>query len=200
MDRNIKIMLIIHDVSGYYTYAPKTNSPISYLTVTLNWPYIYNNNTKLCVYIYIYWNFKIMGLKYLNFVPGTLDSAFNAQNPKYFPNPEEFDPSRFKGSGPPSYTFIPFGGGPRTCPGKEYARLVILVFLHNIVTKFKLEKASKWKNTTYRSNVPSFKSCHRSSCSASSKIKLISSWSSLQCYSWLLSICDAILLGFYVCF
>ncbi|XP_052200869.1 beta-amyrin 6-beta-monooxygenase-like isoform X1 [Diospyros lotus] len=79
------------------------------------------------------------------------------KNPEYFPNPEEFDPSRFKGSGPPSYTFTPFGGGPRMCPGREYARLAILVFLHNIVTKFKLEKASKWKNTTYRSMSPTSK-------------------------------------------
>ncbi|XP_052203536.1 beta-amyrin 6-beta-monooxygenase-like [Diospyros lotus] len=79
------------------------------------------------------------------------------KNPEYFPNPEEFDPSRFEGSGPPSYTFTPFGGGPRMCPGREYARLAMLVFLHNIVTKFKLEKASKWQNTTYHSISPASK-------------------------------------------
>ena len=62
------------------------------------------------------------------------------KNPKYFPDPEKFDPSRFEGSGPPPYTFVPFGGGPYMCPGKEYARLQILVFMHNIVTKFKWEK------------------------------------------------------------
>ncbi|XP_052200871.1 beta-amyrin 6-beta-monooxygenase-like isoform X1 [Diospyros lotus] len=78
------------------------------------------------------------------------------KNPEYFLNPEAFDPSRLKGSGPPSYTFTPFGGGPRMCPGKEYARLAILVFLHSIVTKFKLEKASKWQNTN-RSMSPASK-------------------------------------------
>ncbi|WKA11477.1 hypothetical protein VitviT2T_028972 [Vitis vinifera] len=61
------------------------------------------------------------------------------KNPKYFPNPEKFDPSRFEGKGPEPYTFVPFGGGPRMCVGKEYARLEILVFIHNVVTKFKLE-------------------------------------------------------------
>ncbi|KAM7515197.1 hypothetical protein LguiA_004780 [Lonicera macranthoides] len=63
------------------------------------------------------------------------------KNPKYFADPEKFDPSRFEGSGPAPYTFVPFGGGPRMCPGKEYARLEILVFMYNVVTKFKLQKS-----------------------------------------------------------
>ncbi|XP_017221337.1 beta-amyrin 6-beta-monooxygenase-like [Daucus carota subsp. sativus] len=64
------------------------------------------------------------------------------KNPKYFADPETFDPSRFEGRGPAPSTYVPFGGGSRMCPGKEYARLEILVFLHNIVTKFKLEKVN----------------------------------------------------------
>ncbi|KAH6834135.1 hypothetical protein C2S53_017909 [Perilla frutescens var. hirtella] len=62
-------------------------------------------------------------------------------NPDYFPEPEKFDPSRFEGTGPPPYTFVPFGGGPKMCSGRDFAKLAILVFMHNVVTKFRLEKA-----------------------------------------------------------
>ncbi|KAK9079012.1 hypothetical protein SSX86_000681 [Deinandra increscens subsp. villosa] len=56
-----------------------------------------------------------------------------------YPNVTRFDPSRFEGTGPSPFTYVPFGGGPRMCLGKELARVQILVFLHNIVTKFKWE-------------------------------------------------------------
>ena len=64
------------------------------------------------------------------------------KDPKYFTDPEKFDPLRFEWKGPAPTTYVPFGGGSRMCPGRECPRLEILVFLHNIVTKFKLEKVN----------------------------------------------------------
>ena len=58
------------------------------------------------------------------------------RNPKYFPDPHKFDPSRFEGAGPAPFTFVPFGGGPRMCPGNEFARMEILMILHRLVTRF----------------------------------------------------------------
>ncbi|KAJ7963841.1 Cytochrome P450 [Quillaja saponaria] len=54
-----------------------------------------------------------------------------------FPEPSKFDPSRFENQASiPPYSFIPFGAGPRMCPGYEFARVEILITIHYLVTQF----------------------------------------------------------------
>ncbi|KAK2632764.1 hypothetical protein EUGRSUZ_L01107 [Eucalyptus grandis] len=54
-----------------------------------------------------------------------------------FPEPSEFDPARFKNQKSiQPYGFILFGGGPRVCPGSEFARIETLVPIHYLVTKY----------------------------------------------------------------
>lgn len=58
------------------------------------------------------------------------------RNPKYFKEPTKFDPARFEGTGPTPYSYVPFGGGPRMCPGNEFARMEALVLMHHLVRRF----------------------------------------------------------------
>ncbi|KAF8719828.1 hypothetical protein HU200_024586 [Digitaria exilis] len=59
-----------------------------------------------------------------------------------FPEPGRFVPERFEDtSATPPFCFIPFGGGPRVCPGNEFARVETLVTMHYIVTRFKWKLA-----------------------------------------------------------
>ncbi|XP_074310791.1 beta-amyrin 6-beta-monooxygenase-like [Silene latifolia] len=83
------------------------------------------------------------------------DAHYTNTDPTYFKDPEKFDPSRFEEEGASvPYTYVPFGGGPRMCKGNEFARILLLVFLHNVVTKFRLEEIDSQKKTS--SNHTSF--------------------------------------------
>uniref|UniRef100_M1DN77 Cytochrome P450 n=1 Tax=Solanum tuberosum TaxID=4113 RepID=M1DN77_SOLTU len=65
-----------------------------------------------------------------------LDVVSIHRDPKIFPNPEKFDPSRFDDPLKP-FSFLGFGSGPRMCPGINLAKLEISVFLHHLVCRYK---------------------------------------------------------------
>ena len=56
-----------------------------------------------------------------------------------FKDPEVFDPGRFEGSSKllPPDTYIPFGAGPRFCPGGEYARIEALLIIFRLIINYK---------------------------------------------------------------
>ena len=60
----------------------------------------------------------------------------------YWQSPESFDPQRFakeneKGRTP--FTYMPFGAGPRTCIGNNYAMLQILMILSALLRRYDLQ-------------------------------------------------------------
>lgn len=67
-------------------------------------------------------------------------------DPKYFPDPEKFDPERFneqnKGNILP-YTYLPFGVGPRQCIGNRFALMEIKILMVHLLRKFVIKPNEK---------------------------------------------------------
>ncbi|KAJ4428801.1 hypothetical protein ANN_25794 [Periplaneta americana] len=67
-------------------------------------------------------------------------------DPKYFPNPEKFDPERFSDENKDNlkpYTYLPFGLGPRSCIGNRFALMEAKIALVHLLTRFNLKVVSK---------------------------------------------------------
>ncbi|MFC7738133.1 cytochrome P450 [Roseomonas sp. GCM10028921] len=65
------------------------------------------------------------------------------RDPRFWPDPERFDPARFAPTERPApYTYFPFGGGPRTCIGTHFAMTEMLVALAVLVPRIRLRHAS----------------------------------------------------------
>nr|CAD1843127.1 unnamed protein product [Ananas comosus var. bracteatus] len=53
-----------------------------------------------------------------------------------YEDPYKFNPWRWKEKDISTWSFTPFGGGQRLCPGLDLARLEASIFLHHLVTNF----------------------------------------------------------------
>lgn len=62
------------------------------------------------------------------------------RSPRYFPEPEKFNPDRFMES-PPAYTYLPFGAGSRGCIGERWARLQANLVLRILFSTYELALA-----------------------------------------------------------
>lgn len=60
-------------------------------------------------------------------------------DPEIFPDPDRFDPQRFVGAKPPSFAWIPFGGGARRCVGAVFANMEMDVVLRTVLRHFIIE-------------------------------------------------------------
>jgi cytochrome P450 len=63
------------------------------------------------------------------------------RSPEYFHEPEKFNPDRWwrDSNNISPFAAIPFGFGARMCPGRRVAELELLVALHWICRRFRLE-------------------------------------------------------------
>jgi cytochrome P450 len=64
------------------------------------------------------------------------------RNPKYFPEPDRFNPERWAGgmeSKLPRHVFIPFSGGPRICIGERFAMMEAILLLANFLQEYTFE-------------------------------------------------------------
>lgn len=63
------------------------------------------------------------------------------RDPRFFPDPKRFDPDRWLGEGPgsPRYAYFPFGAGPRSCIGANFAMLEMAAVLPTLLRTRKLE-------------------------------------------------------------
>jgi cytochrome P450 len=64
------------------------------------------------------------------------------RDPRFFPNPEGFDPDRWlpeRAAGLPKYAYFPFGGGPRVCIGNHFAVMEAALILAMIVQRWQVE-------------------------------------------------------------
>ncbi|XP_065883354.1 cytochrome P450 3A6-like [Dysidea avara] len=68
------------------------------------------------------------------------------RNPAFWPDPDKFDPERFRSNAKVPYdpaTYITFGAGPRMCPGKQYSHIKIKMALISMLREFKFVKTEE---------------------------------------------------------
>nr|XP_037276848.1 cytochrome P450 3A14-like [Rhipicephalus microplus] len=71
-------------------------------------------------------------------------------DPRYFPNPMEFNPDRYSSGSEAAFTkaaHIPFGVGPRNCVGMRLALLKIRYTVARMIQKYRLELGPSQKGT-----------------------------------------------------
>jgi cytochrome P450 len=66
------------------------------------------------------------------------------RNPRWFPDPDRFDPRRFSSDAVkarPRFSYLPFGAGRRLCIGEEFAWMQGVLILAAVARRFRLAVA-----------------------------------------------------------
>lgn len=67
------------------------------------------------------------------------------RNPRVWPDPERFDPTRFLEAKPSPYAFFPFGGGVRRCIGMAFALYEMKVVLATVLSELSIHSAPGYR-------------------------------------------------------
>ena len=67
-----------------------------------------------------------------------ISAYFTHRDPEVFPNPDQFDPSRWRTIKPGPYEFIPFSGGSRLCLGYSFALLEMKLIVARIMQRYRI--------------------------------------------------------------
>lgn len=72
------------------------------------------------------------------------------QNEAVYRDAAAFNPDRFLGASPDTYSWVPFGGGTRRCPGAAFANMEMMVVLRTVLREFRLvptdAPSERWRN------------------------------------------------------
>jgi len=71
-----------------------------------------------------------------------VDIAMMHKRAEEFPEPARFEPQRYLGERPPTFAFIPFGGGTRRCVGAAFANVEMDVVLRTVLRHFIIEPST----------------------------------------------------------
>ena len=61
--------------------------------------------------------------------------------PELYPNPERFDPDRWRSNEPSPFAYLPFGAGPRLCIGYAFSMTMLRITLAMILQRYRLSLA-----------------------------------------------------------
>ena len=72
-----------------------------------------------------------------------VSAAMIHKDERFFERPLQFEPDRFVGTKPDTYTWVPFGGGTRRCPGAAFAHMEMDIVLRTLLQHFDLMTTTK---------------------------------------------------------